>query len=83
MGPLEIILGIVILVLSVVLVFCVLMQSGKDKRLSGAITGGAETFFGKSRAKSADKVFSKVTTILSFVFVVLVIAMYIYIVTKA
>ena len=77
MGPLKIILGIVIIILSAVLVFCVLMQSGKDKRLSGAITGGAETFFGKSRAKGADKILSRLTTIISFVFVVLIIVMYI------
>jgi preprotein translocase subunit SecG len=77
MGPLEIILGIIIIILSAVLVVCVLMQSGKDKRLSGAIAGGAETFFGKSRAKGADKILSRVTTILSFVFVVLIVVMYI------
>ncbi len=79
MSPVEIILGIVILVLSVVLVACVLMQSGKDKRLSGSIAGGAETFFGKTKGKSTDKLFSRLTTILSFVFVAVMIVMYILI----
>ncbi|MBE6596219.1 MAG: preprotein translocase subunit SecG [Ruminococcaceae bacterium] len=79
MSPVEIILGIVILVLSVILVACVLMQSGKDKRLSGSIAGGAETFFGKTKGKSTDKLFSRLTTILSFIFVAIMIVMYILI----
>ena len=47
---LDIILGIILLVLAVALVALVLFQSGKDKKLSGTIAGGAETFFGKSKA---------------------------------
>ena len=77
MGVLEIILGIAILLLSVVLVVFVLMQSGKDKKLSGSIAGGADTFFGKSKIKSNDKLLSRVTTVLSLVFVVVMVALYI------
>ena len=73
----EIVLGIVICVLAVVLVACVLLQSGKDKRLSGTIAGAAETFFGKGKSQARDKVLSRVTTALSFVFVILVVVMYI------
>ena len=77
MGVWEIVLGIVLLVMSVVLITCVLMQSGKDKRLSGTIAGGAETFFGKSKSKTTDKLFSRATTILSFIFVAVMVVMYI------
>ena len=77
MGVWEIVLGIVLLVMSVILIACVLMQSGKDKRLSGTIAGGAETFFGKSKSKTTDKLFSRVTTILSFIFVAVMVVMYI------
>lgn len=73
----EIVLGIVICVLAVILVACVLLQSGKDKRLSGTIAGAAETFFGKGKSQARDKVLSRVTTALSFVFVILVVVMYI------
>ena len=41
----DLALGIVLLVLAVALVVLVLLQSGKDKNLSGAIGGGSETFF--------------------------------------
>ena len=77
MGALEIVLGIIVCVLAVVLVACVLLQSGKDKRLSGTIAGAAETFFGKTKSQAKDKILSRVTTALSFVFVVLVVVMYI------
>ena len=73
MGPLEITLGIIIVLLAVVLIACVLLQSGKDKRLSGAIAGAAETFFSKGKSQTRDKKFSIWTTILSFVFVVLAV----------
>ena len=69
----EIALGIMLIVLAVVLIVCVLMQSGKDKKLSSTITGSADTFFAKGKSKSKDKVLSRITTILSVVFVVLTV----------
>lgn len=79
MTALEIVLGIIITVISAILVICVLFQSGKEKNLSGSIAGSAEGFFSKSKIQTRDKILSKITTILSLVLVVLVIAMYIYI----
>ena len=38
--------------------------------------GGAETFFGKSKASTMDKKLSKLTTIVAIVFVVLVLVAY-------
>ncbi len=77
MGIFEIVLGSIIVALAIVLVICVLLQSGKDKKLSGAITGSAETFFSKGRGKQNDKIFAAITTVLGFVFVVLVVVLYI------
>ncbi len=39
----------------------VLLQSGKSAGLSGSITGGAETFFGKK--KGLDELLGKVTVV--------------------
>ena len=72
-------LAIVLILLSIGLVAAVLMQSSKDHKLSGAIAGGADTFFGKSKGNSMDKLFSKLTIIGSAVFVVIVVAMYVLI----
>ncbi len=73
----ELAFGIILLVMAVFLIVAVLMQSGKDKNLSGTIAGGADTFFSKSKATTMDKVLSKLTTIVAVVFAVIVIAMYI------
>ena len=74
----EIALGIILMIGAIFLIAAVLMQSGKSHKLSGTIAGGAETFFGKTKGKSIDKLFSKLTTIVSVVFVVLVIVVYIF-----
>lgn len=74
MGITEIILGIILIVLAVAFVTCVLLQSGKDKRLSGTIAGGAaDTFFAKGKTKSKDKVLSMITTVLAIMFVVVAV----------
>ena len=78
MGTFEIVLGIIILVMSAAIVALVLCQSGKDKRLSGAIAGAAETFFAKGKSKKRDKVLSAITTVMSFVLVVFVVVLYIH-----
>ena len=77
MGPFEIILGIVLLILSAGITFCVLSQSSKDRRLSGSITGGAGTFLGSGKGKNSDKLLNTITTVLTFVFGVVIIVMYI------
>ena len=75
----EIALGIALLVMAVFLVVAVLLQSGKDKSLSGSIAGGAETFFSKSKTATWDKILSRATFVVGIVFALLVIVMYIYI----
>ena len=73
------VLGSGLIFLAVVLVVAVLMQSGKDKGLSGSIAGGAETFFGKSKGGTLDKLLSRITIIVSVLFVALVIVLVILI----
>ncbi|WP_335871633.1 preprotein translocase subunit SecG [Bacillus sp. 2205SS5-2] len=52
----------------------VLLQSGKSAGLSGAISGGAETLFGKQKARGIDLILHRVTIVLSVLFFVLTIA---------
>ncbi|MBE6555031.1 MAG: preprotein translocase subunit SecG [Ruminococcaceae bacterium] len=77
MQALEWVMGISILVMAVFLVIAVLLQSGKDKKLSGTITGGSETYLSKSKGHSRDKILSIATTVVAIVFSVLVVAMYV------
>jgi len=53
MTALSIIIDIVLILISIVLIVTVLMQEGQRQGL-GAIGGGAETFFGKNKAKSME-----------------------------
>lgn len=78
----EIALGIVIIVLAVILIACVLAQSGKDKNLSGSIVGSTDNFFAKGKSQTKDKILSRITTILSFVFVILTVVLYILVANK-
>ena len=73
----EIVLGVLLLIAALFLIVAVLMQSGKSKNLSGTIAGGAETFFGKSKAATIDKKLSTLTTIVAIVFVVLVVVVFV------
>ena len=53
----------------------VLMQSGKSAGLSGTISGGAETFMSKGKAKSWDAKLAKMTKWFALGFVVLTLVL--------
>lgn len=57
----DIFLKIVLLIFSVGLIAVVLLQKGKSAGLSGAISGGAEHLFGKTKARGMELVLQRVT----------------------
>ena len=61
---------IIHVILSIVLIAVVLLQSGKSAGLSGSIGGGAETFFGKNKAKTLDGILEKATAVVAILFVI-------------
>lgn len=67
----EIILGIVLILLSVAIIVLVLLQEGKSAGLSGAIAGGAETFFGKNKSRTIESKLVLITKIIAISFFVL------------
>lgn len=72
MDVLEIVSSVLLVLSSIALVIIVLMQQGKDAYLGGAIAGGAaETFLGKSKAKTMDVILSKITKVIAIIFVAL------------
>ena len=77
MTAIEIALGVVLMILSVFLVVAVLLQQDKDKKLSGTITGGADTYYGKGKGKSWDKILARATAVVAILFAILVVAMYV------
>lgn len=78
MGVLEIILASVLLLIAIFLIVAIILQDSKKHGLSGAIAGGAETFFGKNKGKQVNKVLKKLTTIMSIVFAVIVFVAYLF-----
>jgi preprotein translocase subunit SecG len=76
---LDYVFGTCLLVMAVFLVIAVLMQNGKSHNLSGTIAGGAETFFGKAKGRTIDALLSKITTVVSILFVIVVLLVYIFV----
>lgn len=71
------ILGGLLIAAGLFLIVAVLLQQGKSKGgLSGTIVGGTETFYGKEKGVQRDKLLSRLTTIVSIVFVLLVLVVY-------
>lgn len=70
MTAVTIIINIVLIIVSIILILTVLMQQGQRQGL-GAIGGGAETFFGKNKAKSYEGKLAKLTKICAIIFIVL------------
>ena len=77
MTTVEIVLGVILCLMAAVLVTCVLLQSGKEKSLSGTIAGAGESFFSKSKGKTKEKMLSRATTLIAIAFVILVVVLYV------
>ena len=77
MSAIEIIFGIVLLIFSVAITVIVLLQEGHQQEL-GAITGGADTFLSKNKARSVDAFLARWTKVIAIGFFVLVIAINAY-----
>ena len=68
-------LTIIQVLCSLVLVAIVMLQSGKSAGLSGAISGAADTFLSKNKAKTVDAKLAKATKWAAIIWVVLTLAL--------
>lgn len=73
METMEIVLGIILMVLATIVVVLVLIQTGKEKSLSGTIAGAGESFFTKNKGKTKEKKLSIITTIVTIIFIILAV----------
>ena len=71
MSTLAIIITVLQLLTCLFLTLVVLLQSGKRSGLSGAISGAADTFLVKNKAKTLDAKLAKATKWVACAFVVL------------
>jgi preprotein translocase subunit SecG len=68
----EIILGIILMLFSIGITIVVLLQEGHEQNV-GVITGGADTFLSKNKARSVDAFLARWTKIIAVGFFLLVI----------
>ena len=73
MNALEIIIGIVILLVSLAIIAVVVLQQGRRSGIQGAISGGADTFLSKNKARTVDAFLAKFTKYFALLFFILVI----------
>ncbi|MBR4290589.1 MAG: preprotein translocase subunit SecG [Oscillospiraceae bacterium] len=71
----EIVLTILEALASVALIVIVLLQSGKEAGLSGAIAGGSETYLGKGKGKNLDQVLASATKWVALAWVILTLSL--------
>ena len=70
MAALRVVLMIVLILVSIIFTGLVLMQEGKSAGL-GAISGAAETYWGKNKGRSMEGTLVKITKILVILFILL------------
>lgn len=74
MAVLRTVLMIILILVSIVFTVIVLMQEGKSAGL-GAISGAAETYWGKNKGRSMEGALVKITKFLGIAFMLLAIVL--------
>lgn len=71
MGVLTVIVNIIYIVICLAIIAVVLLQAGRSAGISGAIAGGAETFFGKNKGRAYEALLSKYTGWIAIFFIII------------
>ncbi len=74
MSALQILIGVLVIISSLIIIVVVLMQQSREAGLSGAISGAADTFFGKNKGRTMEAKLEKFTKFFGIFFFVLVLA---------
>lgn len=74
MTVLKTILTILFIIISLVITVVILMQEGKTAGL-GAISGAADTYWGKNKGRSMEGILVKITRVCVILFLVLAIVL--------
>ena len=75
MGVFKIILTVLEVIASAALILVVLLQSGKESGLSGAIAGNNDSYMNKSKMGGLDKKLAKITKWVALVWIVLTLVL--------
>lgn len=72
MGIWEVLISVVLIIASIIIIAVILLQQGRQANI-GAISGAADTFMDKGRAKTWDQFLAKFTKFIAIAFFVLVL----------
>ena len=75
MEVLEIIVTILEVLSSIALIVVVMLQSGKESGLSGALSGNSDSYLSKSKFGSLDKILATATKWIALVWVLLTLSL--------
>lgn len=73
MGVVEIILGALVILVSLAIIIAVLFQQGRRAGINGAISGGADTFLSKNKARTVDAMLARWTKYIAILFFILAV----------
>lgn len=73
MSVLEYIVGAVVILVSLAIIFIVIFQQGRRAGINGVISGGADTFLSKTKARTIDAKLARMTKYFAIAFFVLAI----------
>ena len=71
----EIVLTVVEVLLSIALIVVVLLQSGKESGLSGALSGSSDNYLSKNKKKNMDQMLASSTKWIAAVWVVVTLVL--------
>lgn len=74
MTTVQVALSVAMIILSLFLIGAILLQNGAAQGI-GAVSGGAETFFGSGKASASDKMLARLTSVVGVVFVIIAVVL--------
>ena len=77
MTVLEYIFGALLIIASIVMIIVIILQEGNQQGV-GVVSGGADTFFSKNKARSYDAFLARATKWFAIGFVVVVLALNVF-----
>ena len=72
-NAIQIIIGIFVIIVSLIIIVAVLLQPGRRAGINGAISGGADTFLSKNKARTFDAFLARWTKYVAILFFILAI----------
>ena len=73
MTAIEIIIGVLVILISLAIIIAIILQPGRRSGINGVISGGADTFLSKNKARTFDAFLGRFTKYIAIAFFVLAI----------